>query len=160
MEPDYEKYDAPVITAELAKPGALIDAKAHKALTGAERGRAAAQDTENAKVSHAKGRLITRAVFEKIVDTYGDPLEELAKIGFAKRPNTDTGELEYEHPVDIRLNALKELVSYGHSKLKTIEHTGADGAPLEFKMSLVQNILNMVNNTDDNAGQTNTIIGN
>lgn len=99
-----------------------------------------------------KRKLATADAYEQIVKKYGDPLEELARIAFHKKKKTDpdTGEMEevYVNDAPIRVNALKELVAYGHSKLKTVEHTGAGGETLQFKMSLIQNILNVAAGAD------------
>lgn len=83
--------------------------------------------------SRAKRVLATRDIFDAAVAKYGCPIEAMAAIGFNKN-----------EPTEIRLSALKEFASYGHSKLKTIEHTGANGEPLELKMNIVNNILQLV----------------
>lgn len=132
-ELDFDKFDAPDIVKELGKEGALTADIDITKPTGFTR-RDAAQVAQAARQNFSKRKLATADAFDKIVEKYGDPLEELAKIGFDK-----------ENSVDVRLNALKELTSYGHSKLKTVEHTGANGEPLEFKMTVVQQILNLVN---------------
>lgn len=90
----------------------------------------AAKDASHVRASLNKRTLATRDAYDAIVAKHGEPLEELAQIGFNRA-----------NDVSVRVNALKELAAYGHSKLKTIEHTGAGGEPLQFKMTLIQNIL-------------------
>lgn len=77
---------------------------------------------------HTKSRS-QQQVWEEIVGTFGDPLTELAKIAF--NPQLD---------VKIRKDALKELTQYGHSKRRSVEITGADGAPLEMRLKMISDI--------------------
>jgi hypothetical protein len=74
-------------------------------------------------------RKTQQAVWEDILDSFGDPLHELAGIAFDRQLDVKT-----------RKDALKELVQYGHSKRRSVEITGADGAPLEVRMQLISNI--------------------
>jgi hypothetical protein len=104
---------------------------------------AVAQETSAVRASLNKRTLATRDRFDAIVEKYGDPLEELARIAFEKQQD-DAGNFYHINPVEVRVKVLIELAGYGHSKLKTIEHTGANGEPLEFKMNIVQNILQMM----------------
>jgi|APCry1669189768_1035252.scaffolds.fasta_scaffold02544_6 predicted transcriptional regulator len=68
-------------------------------------------------------------VWEDILDTFGDPLMELAKIAYD--PNISLRD---------KKDCLKELVQYGHSKRRSVEITGADGAPLEVRLQLIDSI--------------------
>jgi hypothetical protein len=104
---------------------------------------AVAQETSAVRASLNKRTLATRDRFDAIVEKYGDPLEELARIAHEKQQD-DQGNFYHVNPVEVRVKVLIELAGYGHSKLKTIEHTGANGEPLEFKMNIVQNILQMM----------------
>jgi hypothetical protein len=70
-----------------------------------------------------------QTVWEEILEAFGDPLTELASIAFDKSLDVKT-----------RKDALKELVQYGHSKRRSVEITGADGAPLEVRMQLISSI--------------------
>jgi hypothetical protein len=99
-----------------------------------------ANHAREASASRAKRVLATRDIFDAAVAKYGCPIEAMAEIGFDKN-----------QPTEIRLSALKEFASYGHSKLKTIEHTGANGEPLEFKMNIVNNILQLVDSEYDTS---------
>jgi predicted transcriptional regulator len=74
-------------------------------------------------------RKTQQEVWEAILENFGDPLTELAKIAFD--PNLN---------VKDRKDALKELVQYGHSKRRSVEITGADGAPLEVRLQLIDSI--------------------
>lgn len=71
--------------------------------------------------------------WEKIVDSYGDPLEELADIAFDKMLDVRT-----------RKDALKEIIQYGHAKRRSMEITGADGNPLEVRLKLIDQISNSI----------------
>ena len=75
----------------------------------------------------------SRDVFALIVDRYGDPLEELAKMAFD--PN---------NAIDIRKDCLKEVVQYGHAKKKSVEISGPDGGPIEARLELVGQITDLI----------------
>ena len=71
--------------------------------------------------------------WDHIVNTFGDPLLELAKIAFDDQLSARD-----------RKDALKEVVQYGHSKRRAIEITGADGNPFEIKLQLIDSIANSI----------------
>ena len=50
--------------------------------------------------------------FESLVNEFGDPLEEIFRIG-----------MDLDEEPNIRLKALELAASYGYSKKKAIEHT-------------------------------------
>lgn len=50
--------------------------------------------------------------FESLVNEFGDPLEEIFRIG-----------MDLDEEPNIRLKALESAASYGYSKKKAIEHT-------------------------------------
>jgi hypothetical protein len=50
--------------------------------------------------------------FNSLVDEFGDPLEEIFRIG-----------MDLDEEPNIRLKALESAASYGYSKKKAIEHT-------------------------------------
>lgn len=50
--------------------------------------------------------------FESLIETHGDPLEEIFRIG-----------MDLDEEANIRLKALETAASYGYAKRKAIEHT-------------------------------------
>jgi hypothetical protein len=155
----FDKKDAQVIQASKQTPQST-----EKKQRGRPKGqknatpitRALAQEQAAVRSTTNARTLATRDAYNNIVQKYGDPLEELAKVAF-EREADDDGREYYVNPVETRLTALKELVGYGHSKLKTVEHTGANGEPLEFKMTMIQNILQMMTGKDE-AAEPRTVI--
>ena len=79
-----------------------------------------------------RGELVdTRTVYERIVTEHGDPLYALADIAF-----------DQVRPIDLRLNALKDLVKYGHAQRKAVEISGPGGGAvaLEVRSKLINQI--------------------
>jgi len=149
--------DVPVITAkDLAAHFDKKDAKVATKKAKTSVNRTAQQETTAVKVTTNQRKLVTADTYAAITAKYGDPLEALAEIAFSKEVD-EQGAAFFTNPVEVRLGALKELVGYGHAKLKTIEHTGANGAPLEFKQTIVQNILQMMNPNAANTPEPRTI---
>lgn len=62
--------------------------------------------------------------FEMLVETIGDPLEEIFRIG-----------MDLDEEPNIRLKALETAASYGYAKRKAIEHTisGDPNNPLKME---------------------------
>ena len=77
------------------------------------------------KGQKTKRSLETQEVYNRIVDKHGDPLLALAEMAFGEGI-----------PLEIKQNSLKELVTYGHAKKRTLEVTGKDGSPLEVDVRL------------------------
>ena len=50
--------------------------------------------------------------FEELLETHGDPLEEIFRMG-----------MDLDEEPNIRLKALETAASYGYAKKKAIEHT-------------------------------------
>jgi len=73
----------------------------------------------------------TQQTFQKIVDTYGDPLLALAEMAFNQ-----------ENDINVRHNSLKEVAKYGYAQRKAIEVSGPDGSPLavDMRMQLIGQI--------------------
>jgi hypothetical protein len=67
----------------------------------------------------------TQETFQKIVDTYGDPLLALAEMAF--NPAND---------ITIRHSSLKEVSKYGYAQRRAVEISGPDGSPLAIDMRM------------------------
>jgi hypothetical protein len=149
-----DDYEPPVI--DMGDVAAHIEKKQKPPpkIKGENKDREAIATTAASKTILAQRRLVTQDTYREIVEKYGDPLEALALIAFDSAVGED-GKPYFVNPVEVRASALKEVIQYGHAKLKTIEHTGANGAPLEFKMNIVQNILQMM--TKDETTEPRTI---
>jgi hypothetical protein len=65
--------------------------------------------------------------FEMLVETIGDPLEEIFRIG-----------MDLDEEANIRLKALETAASYGYAKRKAIEHTisGDPNNPLKMEFGI------------------------
>jgi hypothetical protein len=65
--------------------------------------------------------------FEMLVETIGDPLEEIFRIG-----------MDLDEEPNIRLKALEAAASYGYAKRKAIEHTisGDPDNPLKLEFGV------------------------
>jgi hypothetical protein len=65
--------------------------------------------------------------FEMLVETIGDPLEEIFRIG-----------MDLDEEPNIRLKALETAASYGYAKRKAIEHTisGDPDNPLKLEFGV------------------------
>ena len=77
----------------------------------------------------------TQAAYDKIISTFGDPLNVIAMIAFDPTKEDD-----------IRLNAAKELASYGNAKVKAVEISGVDGAELAKRDGLKAKIMERLEN--------------
>lgn len=78
----------------------------------------------------SRRQLLTQEAFAQNVETYGDPMAEIAKIAFRE-----------DLAPDLRLNALKEFASFGHTKLKAIEISGAIDVEHGIKQTLIDAIM-------------------
>jgi len=67
----------------------------------------------------------TQETFQKIVETYGDPLLALAEMAF--NPEND---------VNVRHSSLKEVSKYGYAQRRAVEISGPDGSPLAIDMRM------------------------
>ena len=67
----------------------------------------------------------TQETFQKIVETYGDPLLALAEMAF--NPAND---------VNVRHSSLKEVSKYGYAQRRAVEISGPDGSPLAIDMRM------------------------
>lgn len=79
----------------------------------------------NRKGAPNRRTLDTDAVFHRIIEKHGDPLEALAEMAF-----------DLNNDIQIRQASLKELVQYGYCKKRSVEVTGKDGGAIEVDVRL------------------------
>lgn len=76
---------------------------------------------------------VARAMKHKFAVVDYEPILAIAEIG-----------CDISNPVDIRLNAHKSICPYFYPQLKQVEVTGANGGPIEHKMSMADELIGMI----------------
>lgn len=77
--------------------------------------------------------------FNSLVDEFGDPLEEIFRIG-----------MDLDEEPNIRLKALESAASYGYSKKKAIEHTISGDPENPLKLEHGIDLKNLTDSEIDN----------